>query len=249
MTSYDEVMAAIENRPNDVATVVAVCNVHSVMTARSNREVADALGSAEIATSDGVPLVWAIRWTARPEQQRVYGPELMRRLVAGSIDSGLTHYFYGSTPETLNALSDAIAKIAPGAAVVGSYSPPFRDMTADEERLAMETIRESKADVVWVGLGMPKQELWMHSVRSELPGVALIGVGAAFDFIAGTKKEAPQWIQRAGLEWLFRLSQEPRRLWRRYLFNNPAFVLLLASQIIRARLGSRTSSAAGQQDL
>ncbi|MGI9584223.1 MAG: WecB/TagA/CpsF family glycosyltransferase [Acidimicrobiia bacterium] len=237
MTSYDEVTAAIEDRPADVATVVAVCNVHSVMTARTNGRVAEALGSAEIATSDGVPLVWAIRWTARPEQQRVYGPELMRRTIAGSADSGLTHFFYGSTPETLEALSDSFAKIAPEAAVVGSYSPPFRAMTDDEHSEVMQTIRDSGADVVWVGLGMPKQELWMHSVRSELPGVALVGVGAAFDFIAGTKKEAPAWIQRAGLEWLFRLGQEPRRLWRRYLFNNPLFVLLLARQIVGSRFG------------
>jgi N-acetylglucosaminyldiphosphoundecaprenol N-acetyl-beta-D-mannosaminyltransferase len=243
MTSYDEVTAAIENRPADVATVIAVCNVHSVMTARSNGQVAEALGSAEIATSDGVPLVWAIRWTARPDQQRVYGPELMRRVVGGSIDSGLTHFFYGSTPETLDALSDSFAKIAPGAVIAGTYSPPFRDMTDEEHRLVMESIRASGADVVWVGLGMPKQELWMHSVRSELPGVALVGVGAAFDFIAGTKKEAPHWIQRAGLEWLFRLGQEPRRLWRRYLFNNPMFVLLLARQIVRIRFGSSSPSA------
>lgn len=239
MTSYAEVIDALGQRPSDRATVVAVCNVHSVMSARGNRELSRALAAADITTSDGVPLVWAIRWTARPEQERVYGPELTRRVITETVERGWRHYFYGSTPETLAALEEAISEIAPGALIAGSHSPPYRALSPDETDAALADIRAARTDVLWVGLGMPKQELWMHQVRAELPGVALMGVGAAFDFIAGTKKEAPVWIQRIGLEWLFRLSQEPRRLWRRYIFNNPAFVFLLGKQIITARLGRK----------
>lgn len=237
MTSYAEVIDALDHRPSDRATVVTVCNVHSVMSARRDRELANALSNADIATSDGVPLVWGIRWTARPEQERVYGPELMRQTVAATVDRGWRHYFYGSSPETLAALEAAFKEIAPDARIVGTHSPPFRPLTQEETDAVLADIRESGTDVLWVGLGMPKQELWMQEARSALPGVALIGVGAAFDFIAGTKKEAPAWIQRAGLEWLFRLSQEPRRLWRRYIVNNPAYALLLIQQIVVQRLG------------
>jgi N-acetylglucosaminyldiphosphoundecaprenol N-acetyl-beta-D-mannosaminyltransferase len=236
MTSYQGVIEALNDRPAERATIVAVCNVHSVMSARSSAPLARALQNADIATSDGVPLVWALRWTVRPKQERVYGPELMRRAL---LETSWKHYFYGSTPETLDALQSAVARLAPDAAVVGTYSPPFRPMTEDERTSALAAIRESGADVVWVGLGMPKQELWMDEMRNELPGVALIGVGAAFDFIAGTKAEAPSWIQRAGLEWLFRLTQEPRRLWRRYIYNNPMFVVLLARQVLANRLTAR----------
>lgn len=239
MTSYADVIDALDQRPRDRATVVAVCTVHSVMSARRDPQLAEAIGSADIATSDGVPLVWAIRWTARPDQQRVYGPELMRRSLADTVERGWRHYFYGSTPETLAALESAVSLSDPDAIIVGSYSPPFRTLTPEETDAVAADILSKGTDVVWVGLGMPKQELWMHEVRGLLPGVALVGVGAAFDFIAGTKKEAPPWIQRAGLEWLFRLSQEPRRLWRRYVYNNPGFVVLLAAQVLRTRLRRR----------
>lgn len=242
MTSYEEVIGLLDERPSDRATVVVVCTVHSIMSARRSPELAEALASADINTSDGVPLVWAIRWTARPDQERVYGPELTRRAIAQTVDRGWRHYFYGSTPETLTALEEAITRSEPDAQIVGSYSPPFRPLTEAEAEWVVADIKDKGADVVWVGLGMPKQELWMHEVRSSLPGVALVGVGAAFDFIAGTKKEAPAWIQRSGLEWLFRLWEEPRRLWRRYIFNNPAFALLLAKQIAFQRLGRGNGS-------
>ncbi|MDJ0664658.1 MAG: WecB/TagA/CpsF family glycosyltransferase [Acidimicrobiia bacterium] len=235
-TSYDETLAAISSRPSDTATTVAVCNVHSVMSARRNSELREAINRAQIATPDGVPIVWGLRATARREQERVYGPELMRQALVRTGELGWNHYLYGSTPETLDHLKSKIREIAPDAEVVGSYSPPFRDLTEAEKEQALRDIRDSEADVVWVGLGMPKQELWMQEVRSELPGVALIGVGAAFDFLAGTKKQAPEWMQRAGLEWLFRLIQEPRRLWRRYLWNNPAYLVLLGWQIIRTKV-------------
>lgn len=235
LTSYDGVFAAIAQRPAESATVIAVCNVHSVMSARRNPQLLEAIAGAEIATPDGVPIVWGLRATADKDQQRVYGPELMRLAMVQSAELDFKHYIYGSTPETLAQLEEAIGTMAPDASIVGSESPPFRDMTQDETAAAMGRIRSSGADVVWVGLGMPKQERWMHEMRAALPGVALIGVGAAFDFIAGTKKQAPEWMQKAGLEWLFRLVQEPRRLWRRYLWNNPAYLVLLGLQVAKSK--------------
>lgn len=246
MTSYDEVFEALIERPEGHATVVAVCNVHSVMSARRDDALFEAIANAEIATSDGVPLVWGLRWTARPEQERVYGPELMRRAFADQGYRGWKHYLYGSTPETLDLLERKIRELDANANIVGIHSPPFRELTAEEHAAELEAIRASGADIVWVGLGMPKQELWMHQVKSDLPGIAVLGVGAAFDFLAGTVKQAPGWMQRFGLEWLYRLIQEPRRLWRRYVFNNPGYVVLLSVQIIKTKLDRifRRSAAA-----
>lgn len=236
-TSYDEVLKALSNRPADQATVVAVCNVHSVMSARRSDDLFRAISQAEIATPDGVPIVWGLRQLFKSDQERVYGPELMRLAFAENERLGWKHYLYGSTPETLTQLQDALREIAPEAEVVGAFSPPFREMSAEESAEAISAIQSSGADVVWVGLGMPKQELWMHSVKADLPGVALLGVGAAFDFLAGTVKQAPAWMQKYGLEWLFRLIQEPRRLWRRYIWNNPAYAFLLTTQVLRHKLG------------
>jgi N-acetylglucosaminyldiphosphoundecaprenol N-acetyl-beta-D-mannosaminyltransferase len=235
MTSYGEVLEAIEQRPRDEAMVIAACNVHSVMSARRDPALAEALRSADIATPDGVPLVWTLRRTARPDQQRVYGPDLMRLALIDEVGRGWKHYLYGSTPETLARLVRSIEEFAPNAVIVGAHSPPFRALTAEDDQADAERIRSSGADIVWVGLGMPKQELWMHRMAGSLPGMALAGVGAAFDFLAGVVDEAPQWMQRAGLEWLYRLGKEPRRLWRRYVWNNPAFVFLVLKQLAAQR--------------
>jgi len=239
MTSYQEVIEAIDTRPKDRSLTVTACSVHGLMSAQSDPSLRRAFRDTDITTPDGMPLVWGIRMTQNRAQDRVYGPDLMKLALQGGGRLGWKHYLYGSTPSTLEALQQSIERFAPGAEIVGAWSPPFRDLTPDEESEALEHIRSSGADVVWVGLGMPKQELWMHQVRAGLPGVALVGVGAAFDFLAGTKRQAPSWMQRAGLEWLFRLVQEPRRLWRRYILNNPAFVFLLARQVVADRLSGR----------
>jgi N-acetylglucosaminyldiphosphoundecaprenol N-acetyl-beta-D-mannosaminyltransferase len=236
MTSYDEVLQVIDRRPDDAALVIAFCNVHSVMSARRDSDLSDALRATEIATPDGVPLVWTLRRTGRTDQERVYGPDLMRLALVDAQDRGWKHYLYGSTPETLELLQSRIKDFAPAATIVGAYSPPFRPLTPEDEAADCERIRSSDADIVWVGLGMPKQELWMHRMSEQLPGVALAGVGAAFDFLAGTVQEAPAWMQSAGLEWLYRLAREPRRLWRRYVWNNPAFVFLVMRQLLQLRL-------------
>lgn len=241
MTSYAEVLESLAEPPSERALTVVVCNVHSVMSARSNPDLRAALDASDVATPDGVPLVWTLRKSANPDQQRVYGPDIMRRSLQASADYGWRHFLYGSTPDTLARLEAAITSLAPDARVVGSYSPPFAPATDASDEADIERIRASGADIVWVGLGMPKQELWMHRVADQLPGVALVGVGAAFDFIAGTVPEAPEWMMRAGLEWLYRLSKEPRRLWRRYLWNNPSFVVLVTRQLAGERWRSRRS--------
>lgn len=245
-TSYDQVLEAIRDRPADKALVAAFCNVHSVMTARREREVAAALRTAEFACPDGVPLVWALRALGHRDQERVYGPDLMERALAFGVDLGWRHYLYGATAETLDRLTVAAERIAPGVRIAGTHAPPFRSLTAQERTAVLADIRSSSADIVWIGLGMPKQELWARDVRGELPGVALMAVGAAFDLLSGTVRQAPDWIQRLGLEWLFRLVQEPTRLWRRYLVNNPAFVVAFCREWIIDR--SRRSRGSRQPD-
>jgi N-acetylglucosaminyldiphosphoundecaprenol N-acetyl-beta-D-mannosaminyltransferase len=236
MTSYEEVLEMIDNRPKDASLRIAVCNVHSVMSSRRDPALAQALNEAHIATPDGVPLVWTLRHTTQSNQERVYGPDLMRHALVGTDGRTWKHYLYGSTTDTLDLLQQSIIEFAPHAAIVGAYSPPFGAPSPQDDADDAARILSSGADIVWVGLGMPKQELWMHRMTEQLPGLAVVGVGAAFDFLAGTVEEAPEWMMQAGLEWLFRFSREPRRLWRRYLWNNPAFVILVMRQILAQRL-------------
>jgi N-acetylglucosaminyldiphosphoundecaprenol N-acetyl-beta-D-mannosaminyltransferase len=234
-TTYDEVLAALAHPPPDRANVVAFCNVHSVMSARRDASLRTALREADVATPDGMPLVWALRRSGHPQQPRVYGPDLMHLAFAGPPVEDWTHYLFGTTDATLDRLVDRLRHVAPSARIVGRHAPPFRPMTLAEERAILEDIRSSGARIVWVGLGMPKQELWMQRVRDELPSVTLLGVGAAFDLLSGTVPQAPDWIQERGLEWLYRLSREPRRLWRRYAINNPLFLVLMARVLLRKR--------------
>lgn len=239
MTSYDEVLELLVDRPSDVATAVVICNVHSVMSARRDRRLARALSEADIATSDGMPLVWALRAFGHEEQQRVYGPTLLERALPFGIEHGWRHYFFGTTQPTLQKLRDSIEQRWPEAQIAGMHAPPFRPLTPAELDEVIDDVKHSGADLLWVGLGMPKQELWIHDVKARLPGVALLGVGAGFDFIAGTVKQAPSWMQDRGLEWLYRFGQEPRRLWRRYVFNNPAYLVLLGADLAKRRIRDR----------
>ena len=239
--SYATVLQAMDLPPGDRARVFAFCNVHSVMTARRDAAVREALVAADIATPDGMPLVWMLRRQGLPDQPRVYGPDLMAYALPHGLDRGWKHFFFGANDTTLDLLCAAAERLAPGVQVVGRYAPPYRPMTDAEEDDVIAAIRSSGANIVWVGLGMPKQELWMHRVHRRLPGVSLMGVGAAFDLLSGTVPQAPDWIQDRGLEWAYRLWREPRRLWRRYLVNNPAFVLLAVAQAVRARMRGGTA--------
>jgi N-acetylglucosaminyldiphosphoundecaprenol N-acetyl-beta-D-mannosaminyltransferase len=199
-------------------------DVHGVMEARRRRDVLDAHLGAGLVACDGTPLVWASRWAGVKTAERVYGPDFVLAMCARAEDKGLKSFFYGGKPGVAERLGRRLQQEFPGLLVAGSHSPPFRPLTSTEDAAVVEMIDASGADLVWVGLSTPKQELWMADHVGRLRAPALLGVGAAFDFLTGEVRQAPRWIHRTGLEWMFRMAMEPGRLGRRYLKNNPAFV-------------------------
>jgi N-acetylglucosaminyldiphosphoundecaprenol N-acetyl-beta-D-mannosaminyltransferase len=216
---------AVSQWVNDEAPGYAIFrDVHGVMVAQRQPEVLEAHARAALVACDGMPLVWASRWAGAQNAERVYGPEFMLALCARAETEGWKSFFYGGNPGVGELLSTRLRERFPRLQCVGEYSPPFRPLTADEDAAAVKMINDSGADLVWVGLSTPKQELWMADHLGRLDAPALLGVGAAFDFLTGEVRQAPRWIRRTGFEWLFRLAMEPRRLARRYLRNNPAFV-------------------------
>jgi N-acetylglucosaminyldiphosphoundecaprenol N-acetyl-beta-D-mannosaminyltransferase len=215
---------------------VCVCNVHTVMASSEDPELRRALLGSSLNVPDGQPLVWALAALGHPLDDRVYGPELMARACARSAVSGQRLYLYGGRNQgALVQLALNLRHRYPGVKVIGGYSPPHRPLTDEERSFVVSEINRSRADVVWVGIGVPKQEKWMAQLRSELDAPVLIGVGAAFDFHAGLVPQAPAWMQGHGLEWAYRLAREPRRLWRRYLRYNPRFVGAFARQLAASR--------------
>ena len=215
---------------------VHLSNAYTLALADRDPELLGILRSAALNLPDGQPVVWANRLlhrsTALPDT-RVYGPDLLLDVFALSQHTELNHYLLGSTPQVLDALHRELRRRCPGARIVGTCSPPFRPLTVHERRQQVEEIRSAAADIVWVGLGTPKQDRWAAELCDALPVVA-VAVGAAFDFIAGSKPQAPHWMRHNGLEWLFRLGCEPRRLWRRYLFGNARFVHRVVRQAARS---------------
>jgi N-acetylglucosaminyldiphosphoundecaprenol N-acetyl-beta-D-mannosaminyltransferase len=220
--AVDTIMGWIAQRERQF---VCVTNVHTVMECQRDATLLRIHNESGLTTPDGMPLVWCAKRAGAEGVTRVYGPDLMLALSAALAAQGRSVFLYGTTPRTLELLSARLTSGFPGLRIVGSYAPPFRPLTVAEDADAVRQINESNADVVWVGLGAVKQEYWMASHRESLTASVLIGVGAAFDFHAGTVKQAPLWMQRHGLEWGYRLCREPRRLWRRYLRTNPAFVV------------------------
>jgi N-acetylglucosaminyldiphosphoundecaprenol N-acetyl-beta-D-mannosaminyltransferase len=227
--AIDFVLAAASN-PSAVGhpgLAVHFCNAYNVALARSDRSYANLLANADVVFSDGVPITWVGR-RAHPETaaswERVYGPDVMRGVFDASTTTGPLHYLLGGSPETLDALQQRIAVEYPHARVVGAESPPFRTASYDELHARDRRIAASGASIVWVGLGTPKQDAEVQRIASSLPVVAM-AVGAAFDFLAGTKPQAPAWMQRSGTEWAFRLASEPRRLGRRYVWGNSVFAM------------------------
>jgi N-acetylglucosaminyldiphosphoundecaprenol N-acetyl-beta-D-mannosaminyltransferase len=219
---------------------VCVCNVHTVMASAEDPELRAALLSSSINVPDGQPLVWALGALGHPLSDRVYGPELMARACARSATSGQRLYLYGGRNQgALVQLALNLRQRYPGVRIVGGYSPPHRPLTDEERESVVSEINGSRADVVWAGIGVPKQEKWMAQMRPLLHAPVLIGVGAAFDFHAGLVPQAPAWIQESGLEWAYRLAHEPRRLARRYIRYNPRFVLAFGRQLVRHRRGQQ----------
>lgn len=208
---------------------VCICNAHSVVLSVHDARFRAAVSKADLATPDGAPVAWMLRRQGARDQARVSGPDLMLAYLAQAEQRGESIYLYGSTGDTLARLEAALRQSFPRLRIAGSHSPPFRALSREEDDAAVAHINASGAATVWVSLGCPKQELWMEAHRGRVRGV-MIGVGAAFDFHAGTLRRAPPWMQQRGLEWLHRLLGEPRRLWKRYLVTNLLFVLYAARQ-------------------
>ena len=226
---------------------VCIATVNNVIEAHDNPAYQRVMEHADLVTPDGMPLVWGLGLLGVRGATRVYGPDLTPILCERAAAAGIPVGFYGSTPEVLADLTTNLARRCPDLQVVYTYSPPFRLQTPEENTADRERIERSGARLLFVGLGTPKQELWMAANRDGR--TVMVGVGAAFDFIAGHKRQAPNLLQDLGLEWLFRLFNEPRRLWRRYLYRNPRFVVLFAAQLLKhwivADAARRQAPAAG----
>jgi N-acetylglucosaminyldiphosphoundecaprenol N-acetyl-beta-D-mannosaminyltransferase len=214
---------------------ICICNVHSVVTATSDREFRRALGGADLATCDGAPIAWALRRLGFPAQERIAGPDLMWRYLRRAEALGQRVYLYGSTEATLCRLRDRLAREFPGVVLAGMHAPQFGTGICRNDEAEVAAINASGANVVFIGLGCPKQEKWMAAHRESVKAV-MIGVGAAFDYHAGTVRRAPVWLQDHGLEWLYRLASEPRRLLRRYLVTNTLFLVGISLQLMQNKL-------------
>jgi N-acetylglucosaminyldiphosphoundecaprenol N-acetyl-beta-D-mannosaminyltransferase len=239
-TSYAEVVELCRQwalaraaDPNAPSHYICVTSVHGIILAKDDPGFAEILESASITTPDGMPVVWALRSFGSSGQQRVYGPTLMLHLCESAARHGQGVYLYGGRPEVLPLLEQRLTRQYPGLRIVGRYSPPFRLLTDVEDEQIQKDIRSSGADLLFIGISTPRQEIWMFEHRRAFPGVTMLGVGAAFDFHAGCTPQAPSWMQRIGLEWFFRLITEPRRLWRRYLLVTPRFVPLWLCQRLK----------------
>ncbi len=210
---------------------VCVAPVSTIVDCNRDPDYQSIVNGADMVTPDGMPVVWLLRAKGIAYAGRTYGPDLMRALCRRE---GLRHYFFGGTQEVLNRLEQSLKKELSGINIVGMVSPAFRPKAEAEAIDVIDAINNASADILWVGLGSPKQDFWMKLHRNRLDVPVIIGVGAAFDFIAGTKAQAPVWIQRSGFEWLFRLCSEPKRLWRRYLIGNSLFLFYLVKSIFSA---------------
>lgn len=203
---------------------VCVTGVHGVIESQADPELLRIHNESGLTTPDGMPMVWSAHKAGAAHVDRVYGPDLMLELCGLAVENGWKSFLYGGKEGVPELLAEHLEANFPGLEIVGTHSPPFRELTESEEVEVIDTINAAKPDLVWVGLSTPKQERWVASHVGKINAAALLAVGAAFDFHAGLMPQAPRWMQRSGLEWLYRLCREPRRLWRRYLRNNPRFV-------------------------
>ena len=210
---------------------VNVCNVHTIMECQKAPELKKIVNRSGMATPDGMPLVWLCHYYGEKKVTRVYGPDLLLSVCADSTGKGYRHFFYGGAPGVADALAQNLTQRFPDLIVAGAYSPPMLDVGQLEDPRTIDMINSSNPDIVWVGLGTPKQDFWVAQHRPFLNAPVLVAVGAAFDFLTGRIPQAPTWMQRNGLEWLFRLAKEPRRLAHRYLVYNPLFIIHVLAQI------------------
>jgi N-acetylglucosaminyldiphosphoundecaprenol N-acetyl-beta-D-mannosaminyltransferase len=232
--NVDDAIATIERWISERSrNYVCITGVHGVIESRRDERLRRIHNEAGMVTPDGMPLVWLSRLLGKHRTERVYGPDLMRKMTAISSLRGYRQFYYGGAEGVADKLKQALVNAHPNLEVAGTLCPPFRELTPDEDQADIDAINMARPDIIWVGLSTPKQEFWMarHFGRIEAP--VMVGVGAAFDFLAGTKRQAPLWMQHNGLEWLFRLCSEPRRLWRRYAYIIPSFLFLAAGELLR----------------
>jgi N-acetylglucosaminyldiphosphoundecaprenol N-acetyl-beta-D-mannosaminyltransferase len=213
----------------DQKKYICVTPAHSIMECHNRPALKSIFNSSGLTTPDGMIIVWLLKAMGHRHVNRVYGPDLLLEVCKYSVHLGWSHYFYGGGPGVADKLSQKLYEQFPGLQISGCYSPPFYPLTKSEDEKIIHKLNESNADIIWIGLGSPKQEEWIAKHRSLLSSPVLVGVGAAFDFLSGVKPQAPRWVQRNGLEWLYRLSKEPRRLWRRYI-EYPKFLGLVIAQ-------------------
>ncbi|MGK7874701.1 MAG: WecB/TagA/CpsF family glycosyltransferase [Xenococcaceae cyanobacterium] len=236
-TSYEDACDRIQTwATSKTSCYIVAANVHVVMTGYWQPAYQEIINNAALVTPDGMPLVWAMRLLGVKEQPRVYGPDLMLAWCDRAAQLAMPLYLYGGTETMLAKLQQNLEQRFPGLVIAGSHSPPFRSLTPEEEEVDLKRIHASGAKVVLVGLGCPKQEEWMARQQGKLQAV-MIGVGAAFSFHSGEVSQAPRWMMRLGLEWLYRLTREPQRLWQRYLVNNPTFIVLFGLQLLKSWVG------------
>jgi N-acetylglucosaminyldiphosphoundecaprenol N-acetyl-beta-D-mannosaminyltransferase len=234
LTDYTRTLDWIEAAvAADQHAYVCVAAVHTVMESQEDPELREAVLASDFTVPDGQPLVWAMNLLGHNLSSRVYGPDLMERACERAARTGQTFFLYGGREAALATLREELPRRYPGLRVVGARPGPFRELSPEEAEAIAAELNAAGPDIIWVGLGVPLQEKWMAAMRERLDAPVLIGVGAAFDFHAGLKRQAPDSLQRLGLEWAFRLVQEPRRLWRRYLRYNPRFVIGFARQYAR----------------
>lgn len=219
---------------SQTSSYIIAANVHVVMTGFWQPEYQKVINDAALVTPDGMPLVWVMRQLGSDHQARVYGPDLMLAWCERAAEKDLSIYLYGGTEEMLKKLTQKLSEQFPALKIAGSYSPPFRPLTPEEEQQDCDRINASGASVIFVALGCPKQEQWMARQQGKINAV-MIGVGAAFSFHSGEVKQSPRWMMQLGLEWFYRFCVEPRRLWRRYLINNPMFILLVSQQLLKRK--------------
>lgn len=213
---------------------VCVATVNNVMEAYDSETFRQVMNQADLVTPDGMPVVWALRLSGQKNATRVYGPDLTQVLLERAAASGVPVGFYGTAPHVLERLVERVKRRYPALEVAYAFSPPFRPLTPAEDEDVIAAVNRSGARILFIGLNTPKQDVWMASHRDRVQAV-MVGVGAAFDFLAESKRQAPRWMMGIGLEWLFRLATEPRRLWKRYLKHNPRFVLFFTLQLLGVR--------------
>ena len=244
-TSYCEATEVIaEWAAHNLSKYVCVATVSQVMEGHDMPAFQAVMNEADLVTPDGMPLVWGLRLLGCKGATRVYGPDLAPIILARAAADDLPVGFYGGSQQVLDQFVQVMTGRFAALQIVYTYSPPFRALTPDEDRRIVQEINRSGARILFVAIGNPAQELWMAAHRPQVKAV-MIGVGAAFDFLTGAKRQAPRWMMGLGLEWLFRLATEPRRLWKRYLKHNPRFVVLFALQLLGVRLGRATATRSG----